>query len=106
MPGRSPALTVTKGERINITATGQILHAAGATSGPDGVTGNDGASIVGGGHQSGLIGLIGGTNTPFFVGSNYNGVAAASGPLYIGINDVGLDNNSGQYTATVRLQQQ
>ena len=52
-----------------------------------------------------LIGLVAGANTPFFVGANYNDIAPATGRLYLGINDVGVDNNSGKYTATVRLQQ-
>jgi hypothetical protein len=97
-------LSVTKGERINIAATGQITHAAGQPCGPDGVSGNDQASIIGGGHQAGLIGLIGGSDVPFFIGANYNDLAPATGTLYLGINDVGLDNNAGKFTVTLRLQ--
>jgi hypothetical protein len=100
-------LTVTKGERANITATGQIGYGPGVLCGPDGKVGPfDPRSIIGGGqHHAALIGLIAGSGEPFLVGANYNSVAPAAGRLYLGINDVGLGNNSGEYIATVRLQQ-
>jgi hypothetical protein len=100
-------LTVVKGERINIVTTGQIAPGPGQSCGPDGLpgTGLDIFSLIGGGHTAAVIGLIAGSGTPFLVGSNYNGVASASGHLYLGINDVGVDNNSGSFTTTIRLQQ-
>ena len=101
-------LTVTKGERINITATGQISPGPGFTCGPAGLPGSkyDIFSLIGGGqHHAALIGVIAGSNELFLVGANYNGVAPTAGRLYLGINDVGVSNNSGKYTAAVRLQQ-
>ena len=52
-----------------------------------------------------MIGLIGGSGKPFYVGAKYNGVAPATGQLLLGINDIALIDNSGHFTATVRLQQ-
>jgi hypothetical protein len=100
-------LMVTKGQRIQIVATGQIEGGPGQPCGPDGLSGTalDVFSVIGGGHTAGLIGLIAGSAAPFFVGANYNGVAPESGRLYLGINDLGVSNNSGQFTITLRLQQ-
>jgi hypothetical protein len=111
VPGTKPwtdtHMKVTKGERINITATGQITNAPGRFNGPGGAVGNLAIySILGGGnHHAALIGLIAGTNSVFLIGADYNGLAAGDGELYLGINDVGVNNNSGEYTTTVRLQQ-
>jgi len=107
-PWTGTGLTVTKGERINIVATGQIAPGPGKFCDPDGYVADnlDVVSIIGGGqHHAALIGLVAGSGLPFFVGANYNNLAPATGRLYVGINDVGLTNNSGQYAVTVRLQQ-
>jgi hypothetical protein len=99
-------LKVTAGERINVTASGQIAAGTGSNNGPDGInrTDLDVFTLVGGGHVGGLIGLVAGSGAPFLVGSNYNGLATTAGELYLGINDTGVDNNSGQFSAIVRLQ--
>ena len=99
-------LNVTKGERINITVDGQIGYGSGLKCGPDGVTRKapDASSIIGVQHAA-VIGLVGGSGKPFYVGADYNGVAPATGRLLLGINDVVVTDNSGQFTATVRLQQ-
>lgn len=111
VPGTSPwtdtHLKVTEGERINVTATGQITNSPGHFNGPDGAVGHLGIfSILGGdNHHAALIGLVAGSGSMFLVGANYNGLAAGTGELYLGINDVGVGNNSGQYSVTIRLQQ-
>ena len=98
-------MKVTKGERINVTATGLVAFAAGGAGVPPaGTAGAPDVSIVTGNH-AGLIGLVGGSGMAFFVGANYNDVAPATGELYLGINDVGVSDNSGQFSATVRVQQ-
>jgi hypothetical protein len=99
-------LDVTKGERINITVDGQIGYGSGLKCGPDGVTRKapDASSIIGVQHAA-VIGLVGGSGAPFYVGTDYNGVAPATGRLLLGINDVVVADNSGHFTATVRLQQ-
>jgi hypothetical protein len=100
-------LKVTAGERVNITATGTVDNAPGSPNGPDGVSNPalDIYSVVGTDHHAALIGLVAGSAGPFLVGANYNNVAPATGELYLGINDVGVANNGGKFTASVRLQQ-
>jgi hypothetical protein len=98
-------LTVTQGERISITATGTIFVGPNRSCGPNGLVGSyDSVSIVSGQHHGALIGLVAGANELFLVGAKYNGVAPAAGRLYLGINDIGVNNNSGNYMATVALQ--
>jgi hypothetical protein len=99
-------LDVTKGERINITASGEISPGGGLMCTADGLPGAqyNTASLVGGGHHAALIGVITSSDQVFLVGANYNGLAPAAGRLFLGINDLGVNNNSGQYTATVRVQ--
>lgn len=79
----------------------------GQPCGPDGIAqvSADIYTLIGGGHVAALIGLVAGSDKPFLVGSTYNDVAPAAGELYLGINDVGVDNNSGHFTTSVRLQQ-
>ena len=51
-----------------------------------------------------LIGSVGGTDDPFFVGSSTSYPCERTGTLYLGINDIGVANNSGAFVATVVLQ--
>jgi hypothetical protein len=50
---------------------------------------------------AGLIGRVG-DDAPFFIGNDPNGIRArSSGPLFLGINDDVLDDNSGAFRVTV-----
>jgi hypothetical protein len=75
-------LKVTAGERINITASGQIMAGPGQPCGPDGIAqvSADIYTLIGGGHVAALIGLVAGSDKPFLVGSTYNDVAPAPVP--------------------------
>jgi hypothetical protein len=59
--------------------------------------------LPGAAHHAGLIGRISGSGTPFFVGSDFTGPALQGGELFLGINDIGVDNNSGAFAATVQV---
>lgn len=50
-----------------------------------------------------LIGRIGESGTPFFVGSEYYGDAHAAGRLYLGINDFDVSDNNGSFTAEIAV---
>jgi len=99
-------LKVTKGDRINVTASGTIVYGPNLTCDANGAArpSPDPGSIIGGQHAA-VIGLVAGSGLPFYVGASYNGIAPASGQLLLGINDVGLTDNTGQFNATVRVQQ-
>ena len=48
-----------------------------------------------------LIGSVDGTGDPFFVGSGTSYPCQRAGNLFLGINDIGVANNSGAFVATV-----
>jgi hypothetical protein len=54
-------------------------------------------------HHAALIGRISASGTPFLVGSSFAGSADRSGELYLGINDIGVNNNGGAFAATVQV---
>ena len=54
------------------------------------------------GNHAALVARIGEQGTPFVVGSHGQFVVPKSGgTLFLGVNDAGVDNNSGQFTANV-----
>ena len=53
-------------------------------------------------HNS-LIGRIGEAGTPFLVGSQVLFEADTEGRLFLGINDTGVGNNAGEFTANITV---
>ena len=53
-------------------------------------------------HNS-LIGRIGEAGAPFQVGSQLQSTADTDGRLFLGINDVDVANNAGEFTATITV---
>jgi hypothetical protein len=51
--------------------------------------------------HAGLIGKVGTAGKPFLLGSHVQFISPADGNLFLGINDVGLDSNGGQFDVTV-----
>ena len=96
------------GDLLAIEAGGAIAHAVGGTLvSPAGDTDTNvrtanlpGLNEV---NHGALIGRIGDAGTPFFVGSTYRITIQNDGRLFLGINDIGLDNNSGEYVAEVSV---
>jgi hypothetical protein len=94
---------------LDISATGTILHEQSATGavGPDGlldpiyhqfnVPGLPNANTAA------LIGSISGKQPFFFVGTGTSYECRRAGNLLLGINDTGLFNNSGAFTAKIKL---
>ncbi len=54
-------------------------------------------------NHAGLIGRIGEAGAPFQVGSELLFTADTAGRLFLGINDVDLGNNAGEFTATITV---
>lgn len=50
-----------------------------------------------------LIGRIGNTNVPFFVGRKFRLISPTSGQLYLGFNDDAYGDNSGRFVARVTV---
>jgi hypothetical protein len=54
-------------------------------------------------NHAGLIGRIGEAGAPFQVGSQLLSKADTEGSLFLGINDSGVGNNAGEFTATITV---
>jgi hypothetical protein len=94
------------GDRVAIAATGTIFHDPTSSTGPNGVAERRDLSqfsVIDSENHGALIGRIGDAGPPFGVGSDFSSASLAPGRLFLGVNDKGLDNNSGAFTATVTV---
>jgi hypothetical protein len=94
------------GDRVTIEATGRASHNAGAFTTPDGDANPalDEFSVIKGASHNALIGKITRGGDPFFVGSFAQFRAEEAGRLFLGVNDTGVQNNSGRYNAKVTVE--
>jgi hypothetical protein len=118
-PARTQAVTVdarkawtdtgvdlASGDRVAVSATGTIFHDASGSTGPNGVAERvdlQQFNVLKGENHAGLIGRIGDNGAPFAVGSDFASTNLAPGRLFLGINDQGVDNNSGAFSAVVTV---
>lgn len=100
-------LDVAAGQQVTITASGTVIHSVSTNDGCDPTgepsTSGHGANLISCPNHASLIAKIGEAGAPFYVGRTYSVPAAASGRLYLGINDSDLGNNGGSYSATVAV---
>lgn len=98
---------VEAGQELEIEASGTIVHhpdpvlRAGPEGNPDTTLRQFNVPSLRNVDHSSLIGKIG-DNQPFFVGKSLTFSAPAAGRLYLGINDAGVNNNSGAFTVEIR----
>ena len=97
------------GDGVLIEADGAINPASAIPlHGPDGVPDRPDArqfnveGVEEANHNS-LIGRIGEAGAPFLVGSQLLFEADTEGRLFLGINDTGVGNNAGEFTATITV---
>ncbi len=97
---------VRRGQRLRITARGNISLGNGKFTKPDG----DGSladkdKLMGQKATGGLIAVIGDDNDEFiFIGSSVEFVAQRDGTLFLGINEGNLDDNSGAFDVSVEAE--
>ncbi len=94
-------INVQEGSRLFISTTGNIQWSTGNFSSPSGVSSGN-MILYSGIPQSALVGKIGSTGTPFYVGDYYNSFANTSGLLFLSINDDAKNDNSGSYVSVVK----
>jgi len=97
---------VAVGDRVAIGATGTIFHDATGSTGPNGVAERRDLhqfNVLDAENHAALLGRIGPNGAPFAVGSDFSSSSLAPGRLFLGINDIGVDNNSGAFTATITV---
>lgn len=105
-PFTDTGIDVAIGDRVAIGATGTIFHDANGSTGPNGVAERGDLrqfNVMEAENHGALIGRIGPDGALFAVGSDFSSASLAPGRLFLGINDVGLDNNRGSFTATVTV---
>jgi hypothetical protein len=93
------------GASLAISAEGTVFHNDETGTGPDGDPSVPAEfSVVPDIAHAALIGRIGDEGAPFLVGSSVAGTCPAAGQLFLGVNDAGPGNNSGEFVATVEVQ--
>jgi hypothetical protein len=104
-PWTSTGITVTRGERIAFSGSGDIMIAANASSGVGGSPAVTSPTIrypVANAPVGALIARIGTRGAPFAIGPNTQPIEMpAGGPLMLGINDDHFEDNSGTYTVAL-----
>jgi sRNA-binding regulator protein Hfq len=104
----SSGVIVKRGDRIRITATGNItIDPAGQSTGPDGIESTDSRKLMGEKPTGGLIGVIGADNDDFvFIGKFTEFTATRDGLLFLSVNEGTLSDNSGSFKAVIEIQAQ
>jgi hypothetical protein len=99
-------IDVAAGQGLEIVATGRIETWRGIPfrdCGPAGLPAEEfGDNVILGVRHGALIGRIGRSEL-FEVGAQMTGRAPASGRLYLGVNDKGVENNAGSYGVTLTI---
>lgn len=100
----STQIRVQKGQRIVITASGEVDLGDGQRTGPDGISLSDSRKLVAARATGALIAVVGDDNDDFiFVGSAVAFVAPHSGILFLSVNEGNLKDNSGAFVAKVKV---
>ena len=93
------------GQRIRITASGEISSLQGVRNGPEGSSEDPyGISLLPTQRHAALIAKVG-DGHPFLVGTGTSHRAGDGGRLYLGVNDLAVMDNSGYYRVEVVLLQ-
>lgn len=92
------------GNNVQITARGEVFHSENSSLGPEGFPNRpELLTPLDTANHAGLLARVGTTGTPFYVGRRTAFTADRDGRLFLGINDGGLENNRGSFTATVTV---
>lgn len=104
MDWTSTEIRVQRGQRISITASGEIDLGNGMRSTPSGVSLSDSRKLMNGKATGALIAVVGDDNDDFvFIGRNGEFTAAHNGVLFLSVNEGNLKDNNGAYLAKVRV---
>ena len=99
-------LVVRRGQRLRITATGNVNLGAGRTTTPAGIrTLPDRDKLMKDEATGGLIAVIGDDNDEFiFIGRSREFVAQRDGVLFLGVNEGNLTDNTGAFDAVIEAE--
>ncbi|MDQ4097542.1 MAG: LecA/PA-IL family lectin, partial [Actinomycetota bacterium] len=92
------------GDQVRVTAAGSVFHNESSSIGPEGFPNRpDLLTPLDRANHAGLLARVGDTGEAFYVGRGASFTADRDGRLFLGINDGGLENNRGSFTATVEV---
>jgi hypothetical protein len=96
---------VKKGQKIRISARGQVSLGNGRFSSAAGISSlPDNDKLIKTEATGGLIAVIGDDNNEFiFIGASREFVAARDGALFLGVNEGNLNDNSGAFDVTIEI---
>ena len=97
-------IRVQRGQRIVITASGEVDLGDNQRAGPDGISLTDSRKLVAARPTGALIAVVGDDNDDFvFVGSATAFVATHNGILFLSVNEGNLKDNTGAFVARVKV---
>ena len=100
----STEIRVQRGQRIVITASGEVDLGDNQRAGPDGLSLTDSRKLVAARPTGALIAVVGDDNDDFvFVGSATAFVAPHNGILFLSVNEGNLKDNTGAFVAKVKV---
>jgi hypothetical protein len=100
----STEIRVQRGQRIVITASGEVDLGDNQRTGPDGLSLGDSRKLVATRPTGALLAVVGDDNDDFiFVGSAVAFVAPHSGILFLSVNEGNIKDNSGAFVAKVKV---
>ena len=95
------------GDVVTVRSSGEIVHDTALPNpvGPDGDVESElrQCNVIVDVNHAALIGRVGDEGVPFLVGASSQFTADHSGILYLGINDVGVQNNTGSFTSVITI---
>ena len=104
-PWTDAGVDVRAGDRVAVTASGEVWHNEGNSIGPEGFPNRpELLTPFPQFNHAALIGRIGEGGSAFFLGERATITAEADGRLFLGVNDGGLENNRGYWDATVAVE--
>jgi hypothetical protein len=100
----STEIRIQRGQRVIISATGEVDLGDGKRSTSDGVSATDNRKLIPNRPTGSLIAVVGDDNDDFVhIGSAGEFVATHAGILFLSVNEGNLKDNSGSFTARVKV---
>jgi uncharacterized caspase-like protein len=102
-------IVLQSGDEVSIEAEGEATHDGTSTSGPEGDPDSTkrGANLpeLSEDNHNALVARIGDFGEPWTTRSSYSFIVGSEeeGVLYLGVNDVGVENNTGKYIAYITV---
>lgn len=100
----STEVRVQRGQRISISASGEVDLGNNKRSGPDGISLSDSRKLIPTRPTGALIAVVGDDNDDFvYIGRSAEFTATHNGILFLSVNEGNLKDNSGSFLARVKV---